>query len=124
MSISNRGANLPGITAGADLTGSQHLFVTIDANGQAVVAGAGARVDGALENNPPQDTACSIMGQGSYAKIKAGAAIAAGDDVASDAAGKAITATTGARIAGTCIIGAPVVDGLATILIRQDGVSP
>ena len=103
MAFSNRGTNLPGIVAGADLSAAQHRFVSIDSAGKAVLTGAGAIVDAALENNPILDEAASLMGPGSVAKIEASAAIALGAEVSSAANGQARTAVQFDFIAGRAL---------------------
>ncbi len=103
MAISNRGTNLPGIAAGADLSAQQHHFISINSSGEAVLTGAGAQIDAVLENNPLQGSAASLMGPGSVAKVVAGAAIAVGASVSSDASGEAVTSATTNYIAGTAL---------------------
>ena len=75
--------------AAADLTGSQFLLVDIDSDGKAALAGSTTRVAGVLQNNPDTDQAATVAIAG-VTKVISGAAITAGADVGSDAAGKAI----------------------------------
>ncbi len=121
MSFSLRGSNLPGIVAGVDLSVAQHRFVTIDVTGRAVLSSAGGRIDAVLENDPILNQAASLMGPGSVAKVQAGAAIALGADVASDADGKAVTAVPGDFIIGTCIVDAGAVDELISVWMTSVG---
>ena len=121
MSYSNRGSNLPGIVAGADLSAAQHRFVSIDATGRAVLTGAGARIDGALENNPALDVPASIMGPGSVAKIEASAAIAVGASVAAAANGQGVTAAAGNYIAGVCVEAAGQAGELCSVFLTFPG---
>ena len=121
MSYSNRGSNLPGIAAGADLSAAQHRFVSIDATGRAVLTAAGARADGALENNTGLDQAASIMGTGSVAKIEASAAIAAGASVSSAANGQGRVAVALDHIVGTCVEAATAAGELCSVWITMPG---
>ena len=124
MAYSNRGSNLPGIVAGADLSAAQHRFVQVDATGRAVLAPAGGRVDAALENNPPTDGACSLMGPGSVAKIEASAAVAYGAQVAAAANGQAVTAVSTNFIAGVCVEAAGAAGELCSVFLTMPGVAP
>jgi hypothetical protein len=124
MAYNNRGSNLPGIVAGADLTAAQHRFVQIDATGRAVLAPAGGRVDAALENNPDIDVAASLCGPGSVVKIEASAAIAAGAAVASAANGQGVTAVSTNFIAGICVEAAGAAGELCSVWMSFPGVQP
>lgn len=124
MAYSNRGTNLPGIVAGADLTAAQHRFVTIDSAGKAVLTAAGGRIDAALENNPNTDEAASLMGPGAVAKIEASAAVALGASVASAANGQAVTASTGNYIGGICVEAAGAAGELCSVFMTYTGVAP
>lgn len=123
MAFEKVGATLPGIVAGADLTGSQFLFTVIDSNGKAVVAGAGVAVDAVLQNKPDTDQAATLWGCGSVSKVKAGAAVSNGALVTPDAAGKAVAATTGNFIAGRALTAAGAADEIVSVWITQPGVS-
>ena len=103
MAWEKQGPTLPGIVAGADLSSAIHRFVVINSSGKAVLAGAGAAVDGVLHNNPEADRAASIWMVGSVSKVEAGAAVAQGANVTSDATGRAVTAASGNYIAGRAL---------------------
>lgn len=121
MAYSNRGSNLPGIAAGADLSAGQHRFVQVDATGRAILAPAGGRIDAALENNPLEDEAASLMGPGSVAKIEASAAIAAGAQVSAAANGQGVTAISGDYIAGVCVEAAGAAGELCSVFLTMPG---
>ena len=76
--------------AAADLTASQFLLMNIDSAGKAALAGLAGRAVGVLQNNPDIAQAATL-GIAGVTKVVAGAAVAAGADLQSDAAGKAIT---------------------------------
>ena len=123
MAFSNRGTNLPGIAAGADLTAAQHRFVTTDSTGRAVLSGAGARVGAVVENDPNTGQAATLMGPGSVSKVEAGAAIALGADVASDSLGRAVTAVAGDFIVGECVSAAGALGELCSVWVNPTGSS-
>ena len=75
MAYGNRGSNLPGIVAGADLTAAQHRFITIDSTGRAVLSGLGGRISAVLQNNPNTGQAATLEGPGSVSKLESGAAV-------------------------------------------------
>jgi hypothetical protein len=89
--------------AGANLSASQFLFLTTDANGNVVVnTTAGAQVIGVLQDKPVQGDPACVMVNG-VSKVIAGAAIpfiAGGTPVQSDNQGRAVPATTGNEIIG------------------------
>ena len=91
----------PGVEASGDLSGDQFRFMTLDANGQAVRAGAGVSTIGVLQNKPSAaGQAATVSGPGATTKVVAGAAVVAGADVTSDAQGRAVTSASGNYIAG------------------------
>ena len=131
------------IPAGADLSANQFFAVKIDSSGNAVLAGAGEQAY--ILQNKPDSTGKEVTANlaiGGQSKALFGGTVAAGDFVASDAAGKVITAvantglgnvdTTGSdateAVKGSHIIGQAVAGGAAdeigTILILNLGVIP
>lgn len=122
MAVDIIGIPVSTVEASGDLSSSQFLFVTIDSNGQAAVAGDGVVVVGVLQDKPAaQGRACSIYGSGSISKVKAGAAVAAGAKVSSDAAGKAVTAASGEYIAGIALDAASAANQLISVLLFFPG---
>lgn len=87
--------------AGQDLSAHQFRFVTQAADGQVDPTGAGAQATGVLQDDNG-DAAGKVVAVavGGRSKVEAGGAVAVGDNVASDANGKAVTATTGDVILG------------------------
>jgi hypothetical protein len=91
------------LDAAADLSAKQFYGLKVDANGRAAVAGAGELCIGILQNDPDAlGRAASITTLGP-SKGVAGAAVAAGAEVATDANGKLITAVAADRVVGTCL---------------------
>lgn len=99
MAYNNIHGQVETYIAGADLSSSQYLFVKVS-GANVVVAGDGEAAVGVLWNDPTSGKAASVV-RGGDPHVYAGAAIAAGVDIASDAAGKAVAATTGDIILGT-----------------------
>lgn len=99
---------IPGFTmslpASADLSASQHHFVEVDANGELTISNsAGESVFGVLQNDPDaQGVAGSVMKDG-VSKVVAGAAVAAGALVQTNASGRAITAASADFVVGRAI---------------------
>ena len=86
--------------AGEDLSSAQFKFVTLEADGQIDLAdAAGERVLGVLENQPTAGKAATVYMTGKV-MVVAGAAVTAGDEIQTDAAGDAIPALTGDVVVG------------------------
>ena len=88
-------------TAGADLSAAQFHFVTATARSVALT-GDGAAADGVLLNNPANGGAATVVVFGRVV-VEAGGTIAAGAQVASNAAGEAVTAATGDIVLGKAL---------------------
>lgn len=80
--------------AGADLSAKQSFFVKLNNQGAVVLAGAGEAAIGTLRNKPTSGQTATVQVSG-VAKVVLGGTVAAGARVASDADGKAVTATLG-----------------------------
>lgn len=86
--------------AGQDLSAAQFKFVTLEADGQVDLANsAGENCVGVLLNQPAAGAAATVCMSGKVI-VEAGASVTAGDQVAADAAGAAVTATTGDIVMG------------------------
>lgn len=100
MAWEQEGFKPTGCVAGADLSAKQFYVVKLDSTvNQVVLAGAGELVYGVLQNKPALAAQATVMRSG-VSKCVAGAAIALGAEVAADANGKVVTATTGDRVIG------------------------
>lgn len=108
------------LKAAADLSTSQFLFVSLDSNGEAVVAGAGARTMGVLQNKPTLGQGASIVDRG-ITKVVAGAAVAIDARVSSDAAGKAITSATTNSVEGRALTAAAAADEIISVKLDNEG---
>lgn len=96
--------------ASADLSADQFLFVDMSSTGLAV-AGAGTRVVGVLADKPKALAAPGSVQVLGVATVLAGGTIAPGAGIASDASGKAVTATGSAFVVGLSTSAATVTVG-------------
>ena len=125
------------VPAGANLSAKQNHFVKINSSGAAVLAGAGEAAIGVLVNDPTSGQTAAVQISG-IAKVKAGASITAGAQVAVNADGEAVSATLGrtnttdtsatdaligSNVMGIALEGAAENDVIA-VLITQAGAAP
>jgi hypothetical protein len=103
------------VTATTDLTGSQYLFAHATLDGTLAVAGEPGFV---LVDAPASGSPGSVVVAG-ITKVVAGAAVAIGDNVASDAAGKGVTAVATDAINGIALTAASAADELVTIVVAS-----
>ena len=107
--------------AGADLTDKQYTFVFENAAAERTVVtpAAGAKADGVLLNDPKEGTAAAVANYGRV-KVVCGGTIPLGSEVACDAQGRAVVATsTAIRLGKTTEAG--VVNQLITIDFYKGG---
>lgn len=121
MAIERRGATVPGMKAAADYSATQHRFLSVTAADVVTLTGDGARIDGALQNNPEAGQSAEMWSSGSIAKVKASAAISVGASVASAANGEAVTAATGDYIAGPALNAVGASGELVSVLLTFPG---
>ena len=96
MATGNPYFNVPGQVAGADHSANQFKFVKSSTPG-VVLAGNGEQALGILQNDPNDTEGATVTALGT-SKVKSGAAYAIDTELASDAAGLAVAATTGERV--------------------------
>lgn len=120
-------ANLVCITriAGADLRTKQYYAVKQNSDGEVVVAAAGEKALGILQNAPNENQAATVAVAG-ISKWVAGGVVAPDADVASDASGKAKTAVanvvdTQAGSATDPVLGSYVLGRNLTLANSADG---
>jgi hypothetical protein len=91
MASENPGKQIS-LLATSDFTvaGAQYAFAIVDANGQATLAGAGAKAVGVVQNKPAVGQGASVMVDG-VSQVVAGGVIAAGAFVKSGALGVAVS---------------------------------
>lgn len=93
------------LEAGADLSSNQFHFVTMDSDGQLSVSTDGAASIGVLLNDPAAAGRAAEVCIGGLTRVEAGGDVTAGDAVASNSTGEAITAGTDDIILGTAVTG-------------------
>lgn len=112
------------LEAGQDLSSNQFYFVALASDGQIDPAGDGAAADGILYNDPDAagKAAEVAIPNGARVKVVSGGSVSVGDDVASDANGKATTATTGDVILGKAVEAGATDGDVISILFNVRGV--
>src|SRR5689334_1470386 len=115
--VGNQAISVP---ASADLSAAQFLFGTIGATGVAVT-GAGAAADGVIGDKPAAaGRPCALYTTpGMVVKVMCGAAVANGDLLDVDAAGKAITHVAGKIVARALAAGSGAGAIIPALLILQ-----
>lgn len=106
--------------AGEDLTDGQYLFVKVDGNGHVVHAGNGDRAIGVTSGKAGLGQAITVDIDG-RTLVRAGAAIAAGAIVQSNANGEAITQASTGDVCGTALEAAAAQGDLVSILFDAQG---
>ena len=108
MATQNVGQVITGI-AGADLSTAQYKFVKLAADGEYDLSSDGAQAEGVAQNDPAaQGRALAVATAGIVKVVVGTGGLTAGDDVASGAAGGAITAASGDAILGVALDDATV----------------
>jgi len=106
--------------AGEDLSDGQYLFVKLNSAGKIVKTGNGERAIGVTTDHGVADRSIAVAIDGRVL-VRAGAAIAAGAIVQSNAAGQAITQTSTGIVCGTATEAAAAADDLVSIIFDAQG---
>ncbi len=110
-----------GLPASADLSASQFCFVAVNANGQLALPSAGGDAEGILQDKPNAAGQTGEVGILGISKLVVGAGgVTAGDLLATDVNGKAVTAATGNKILGRALA-TGTAGTLIPALIQQKG---
>lgn len=112
--------------AAADLSAKQHLFVKLDTTAnQIAVAGAGDKILGILEDDPPSGAAGKVRISGGTTKLVvdgSGTAIAIGDYLKSDASGRGVKTTVDRDKVGAMALAASSAAGdIIEVLVLPPG---
>ena len=107
--------------ASTDLSASQFCFVVVNSSGQLALPSAGGEADGILQDKPNAQGVQAELAVLGVSKVVVGTGgVTAGDLLAADASGKAVTATSGNKILGRALAtGAAGV--IIPALIQQKG---
>ena len=110
-----------GVPASADLSASQFCFMTVNSSGQLALPSAGGDADGILQDKPNAAAVEGELAVLGVSKLVVGTAgVTAGDLLATDANGKAVTAVTGNKILGRAL-GTGAAGVIIPALIQQKG---
>lgn len=125
MAFENITTQVVGVVAASDLSAHQFKFVKVDANGRMILnVTAGGEVDGVLQNKPDAIDRAAEVSTGIQCKVISGAAVAAGALVMSDAAGLAVTATSGNYAVGRAMSASAASGQFITVLMNFYGRVP
>lgn len=91
-------------TVAGDISASQFCGLVVSGD-NVVVAGAGNRIVGVLQNKPSAAGYAAEIQSYGISKILAGGTITAGMSLAVDASGKFVQATGSAAVVGVCLVG-------------------
>jgi hypothetical protein len=120
MAVSNPGKVVSKITA-ASFAAGQYRACVLNSSGLAAVPANGAAIYGVVQNDPLSGESAAIMLDGET-KWEAGAAIAAGANVATENDGRCITAATGDVVAGIALTAAGAAGVYITVKLDRGGV--
>lgn len=109
--------------AAGDLSSSQYCFGAINTSGQIAVNGDGAKADGVIYNDPAAAGRETQLAVGGRVKVRAGAAIAIGDDVGSDASGRAVPVVSGDFSLGTALEAASAADDVISMIFQPSNIA-
>ena len=110
-----------GAPASADLSASQFCFVVVNANGQLALPAAGADAEGILQDKPNGAGVYGEVAILGVSKLVVGAGgVNAGDLLATDVNGKAVTAAAGNKILGRALT-AGAAGVIIPALVQQKG---
>lgn len=123
MSVANSQVLIP-FRAGADLSAAanQYKFVKVSGESEVNVAADTDVAIGVLQNRPEQGEGAEVAIAGRV-QVRAGAAIADGDQVTCNASGQAIVATTGEPIFGIALTTVANADEIVDVLLGYGGVA-
>ncbi|MDE2099055.1 MAG: DUF2190 family protein [Patescibacteria group bacterium] len=121
------------LVAAADLSSDQFHFVTTDGSGNAALSAAGAPAIGVLQDAPTAGEAGAVRVMG-VSKVVAGAVVAVGSRVASDATGRAVVYTAascaaapgpvaGSQVLGIALEAAGAAGDVIAVALMHSGLS-
>lgn len=121
MAYENVRNTVPGVDAAADLSAKQFFFVKMTATG-VNLAGDGEHALGVLQNKPDAlGKAATVASVGSTSKVVTSGVVTQGDNVSSDANGKATESASGDYILGQALSTSAADGDLITVHITMPG---
>lgn len=106
------------LEASGDLSAEQFTAMVVDGNGQAAQAGAAVNIAGVLQNNPSAAGREAAIVSTGITKGVAGAAVAAGAYLMTDANGEFVTAVATNELAGIALQAAGAQGEIIPVLLR------
>ncbi len=111
------------LPAAGNLSANQYFIVKVDSSGNAAACGDGQPAIGVLQNEPDAAGKAASIRFAGISKVVAGAALAAGAQVASNASGKAVTAATGKNVLGIALAAASGDGVIIPVALTHNGIS-
>lgn len=109
------------LEADADLSTHQYRFMEVSGvHNCGTVSASGQRVLGVLQNKPDASGAAATVAVHGVSKVEAGGTVTAGDEIATDASGKAVTAASGTQSVGVALTSGTSTE-LIAVLIQPRG---
>lgn len=105
--------------AAADLSSFRYRFVVMSADYTVNIAGAGARALGVLQDNPAAAGRGALVCTDGTTKLVAGAAVAAGALLTSDATGRGVTAGGGTQYSAKALQAATAAGDLIEVQLEN-----
>lgn len=106
------------VPASADLSGNQFYFVYVNTSGQlAIPASAHIDVDGVLQDKPNAAGRAGDMAVFGVCKVITASAVAVGDYVTNDNAGKGVTATSAQKAHGRALTASAGAGEIISVLL-------
>lgn len=111
------------LPAAADLSGQQHNFVLIAADGRVNVASAATDdIIGILQNKPAAAGRAARVRVAGVSKLEMGAAVNEGDRLTSDSSGRGVATTTAANtISAMCLVASGAAGDVVKVLLPCPG---
>lgn len=104
-----------------DLTDALYTFAALNDSGELEPPAAGGRPHGVIYEGAAAGNSSSVAVFG-FVKVKAGTPLTIGDEVATDASGKAVVAASGNFVVGRVRYAASAANAIATVQITHEGV--
>ena len=111
------------LPAAADHSSNQYKFGAVNTSGQVAVCGDGAKADGVIYNNPAAAGRATTLAIGGRVKVMAGGAVTVGDDLSSDASGRAVPVVSGDFTLGTALEAASAAGDIISMIFQPSNIA-
>ncbi len=109
------------LEAAEDLSSAQY-FGAVLSSGQAAIAAAGEDAIGVIQNDPDTQGLEATIAIGGVLRVIAGAAFASGIKLATDSAGKFVTATSGDQVLARAVEAATALNDEVAVIWDKTGI--